>query len=363
MSEGEIDGDELYAVVNKYASFGDHHTGTDADHNTTKWLTGLLADMGARVRLQPYEFDRWAGSSSLTLSNGTSVPHEPVFYSMTGTISTTSLDVVHVDRQVAGGSTGLDIYTEGTSSGEAFVFALNGPDEEPVQCNRVPEIRDQTPAVIIPGNWAERVGAGAELNLTADLRHAQSANVIATIGPTRGPAVIVTTPLSGWTPAAGERGTGLATALAMVADLATDHQVTFVSCTAHELDHVGLRKWLADNPVDDQRVIHLGASVAAVDDKRELAPGRMVLTTATADKRSDIQTIIGDANWSMIDRKVWAGEGATFRAAGASVLSFLGTFSHFHTCCDVPEVATSPAALLTATTTAIRAARRFLESI
>ena len=33
----------LHPIIEKSASFGNHHTGTDADRATTRWLVELLA--------------------------------------------------------------------------------------------------------------------------------------------------------------------------------------------------------------------------------------------------------------------------------------------------------------------------------
>lgn len=352
---------DLYDLVSSYSAFGNHHTGTDVDHQTTDWLSGVLRDMGATVRHEPYEFTRWIGATTMTLTDGTPVPHVPVFYSAAGSVSTTSLDVIEVDRSVASGATGLEVFLDGVTDDEAMVFALNGPDDLPVQCNRVPELRDGPPAVIIAGNWAQRVREGARLTFDAHTAPAQSANLHARMGQPSKPEVIVTTPLSGWTAAAGERGTGLAVALAMIEDLAADHDVVLVAATCHELDHYGLNNWLANRTIDEKRAIHLGSSVGATNSGGALAR-RLALTTATGDKRHAIGELVTAANWQLSDTRIWLGEGGNWRAAGAEVLSFLGSTALFHTTGDTPTAATNPAALGLASRTAIAAARRFLQA-
>ena len=40
----------LYGIVEQYAAFGNHHTGTEADRATTDWLVDLLQDMGGETK-------------------------------------------------------------------------------------------------------------------------------------------------------------------------------------------------------------------------------------------------------------------------------------------------------------------------
>lgn len=355
------DGEDLYRVVETYSSFGAHRTGTVAETDTAEWVGELLNTLGGTVEHSTFTVDLWTADTALTLADGTAVPHDAVFYSDVGSTTTRSVEVIDVDRSAASGVSGLDPYLDGASPGDALVFALNGPDDDIVQCNRAPVARSGPPAVIIPGNWSERLTEGAELRFDASLAPGVGRNLTATMGAASARPIVITTPLSGWTTCAGERGTGLAVALAMAAELAKDHHVTFVACGGHELGHIGLARWLDANDVRDRPTIHLGASVGAVDRTGELDPARQVLTTVTGDVRFDIDKMVRAGGWTLIDRQVWMGEGASWRAAGAEVLSFLGSSTYFHCLGDVPAAATSPDALRIAHNVALAAARRFLE--
>ncbi|WP_420626742.1 hypothetical protein [Candidatus Poriferisodalis sp.] len=75
------------------------------------------------------------------------------------------------------------------------------------------------PGVIVPGNWFDRVcKAQLRLRFDASIEPSTSANVLATFGSADSPTIAITTPLTGWTPAAGERGTGLVAARRFLAD-------------------------------------------------------------------------------------------------------------------------------------------------
>ncbi len=354
--------DELYDVVAAYSGFGNHHTGTAVDRRTTAWLSDLLVGLGAGVHEERFAFDRYICHAELR-AGGQVVPSLPIFYSAVGEWQTQDCVVVDVDEAVVGNPLALDTYLNTNGEAAALILAIGGPDDLPVQCNRVPVVTGDRPAVVIPRNWAARVGLSAELTFSGTLEPGHSANVVAMFGPAGAPAVNITTPLTGWTPAAGERGTGLAVALAMAADLSTDHRVTFSACSGHEIDHIGLRHHLASRTVTDEPVIHLGASVGSIDQgsngPAELGDRRVALTTVTGELRDEIGRLVPAANWRLIDVSPWPGEGGTWFAAGASVLSFLGGSSLFHTEADTLD-ATTPEAMALAAEVAIDAARLFL---
>ena len=359
--------DELYEIVATYAGFGNHHTGTTVDAETTAWLKDFLRSLGASVQEDRFEFDRFICTVELRVA-GQVVPALPVFYSAEGDWRTENLSVVDVDVAAAGNPRGLDPYLDADPGATALVMALDGPDDLVVQCNRVPAMPETPgrPAVVIPGNWAGLIdGAEAELTFTATVEPGRSANVIGSLGLTDAPAINITTPLTGWTPAGGERGTGLAVALAMAADLAADHHVTLSACSGHEIDHIGLRHYLDSRDVVGQPVVHLGASVAAIEPESKgpagLGDRRMVLTTANGELRDEIGRRVLAANWRLRAADTWPGEGGTWCEAGASVLSFLGGSSLFHTTADT-AAATTPQAVALAADVAIDVARLFLES-
>lgn len=361
--------DDLWQIVVDYASFGNHHTGTPADVATTAWLVKLLDDLGAsQIQTEPYDFDRYVVDAALIVGDEV-VPTVPVFYSAVGSWSTTNLACIDASTLSVGSATGLDGVASQAPSAEALVLAIDGPANQPIWCNRVPGASFGRPAVVIPGGHFDRVAEhiaaeSAELSFTASTEASSSANVLATFGSSASPRVSITTPLTGWTPAAGERGTGLAAALALAVDLSTDYFVEFSACSGHELDHIGLRAHLAKREVAGETAIHLGASVGAIDTTgdgpEQLAATRLCLT-ADRSMQEALATTVAKANFAMTDPKPpWPGEGGTWHEAGATVLSFLGGFGHFHAESDTPENATTPAAMHRAASVVVEATRIFL---
>jgi len=364
----------LIDVVAAYSDFGNHHTASEADESTAQWLARLLEGLGAVVERRPFTFDRFHVSTELRTTvdseggRGTAgdlVPSVPLFYSAVGSFETSDFEVVALDRRVVGSPRRVEHELVAAPGQGAVVFATDGPPDLPVQCNRAPVVSGVRPAVVIADNWADRVQAGAKLRFDASVAPATGANLVATVGPADAPKVTIATPLSGWTPCAGERGTGLAVALALTADLAQDHHVSFVAASGHELDHIGLQDHLSQIDANGDTVIHLGASVGSVQWSPEgtatLDRRRMVLTTASSAKlRTQIGSLVAEANWTLTDLDPWPGEGGNWRRAGASVLSFLGSSELFHTMGDVTARATTPEAMVLACDTAIAVTRVFL---
>ncbi len=357
-------GDELYALVETYAEFGLHHTGTEPDWATARWLVERLTELGAEAGIETFTLDRYVVEAELRSGAGEVIPSVPVFYSHVGSVETDEVTAVLIDDRVEGAARALDAHLDRLAADGvvAAALALTGPTPYPIQCNRVAAVRAGPPAMIVAADRLPDIPA-ASLRFTATTEPADAPNVVAELGSPGAPPVTVTTPLSGWTPAAGERGTGLAASLALVADLATDHRVRLVACSGHELDHLGLQRHLANESVAGATAIHLGASVGAVewiDGEAVLDHRRLVFAMADDATRAEIGRRAADANWTLRDPDPWPGEGGTWRQAGARVLSFVGGSDLFHTIGDVPEVATSPAALATATEVAIDVSRRFL---
>lgn len=360
-----FDGPGLYRLVEQYAAFGAHHTASRADRETLDWVASLLEELGATTSRYTHPIQRWVGSAQVTLSDGTAVPCEPLFYSAVGSAEVENVEVFGVETPLAAGAAALHDWLT-TLPAEGALVAVPGPDDLVVQCNRVPQLPDRpVPAAVIPHNWADRARAGASLRFTGDVSDDTSDILLGRLG-SGGSDVTVTTPLSGWFPCAGERGTGLAVAIAIAADLAVDHRVTFVGCSSHELDHVGLFRYLDDHDVTGQRVIHLGASVGAVefDERGDAALGssRMVLTTDHSPARAEIAAAAANGNWRLADPTPWPGEGRAWRQGGANVLSFVGSFPLFHTAADLPAAATSPLAMRQAYEAASTAVEAFLAS-
>jgi hypothetical protein len=181
--------------------------------------------------------------------------------------------------------------------------------------------------------------------------------------------VIVATPQSGWFTCAAERGSGIAVALELAADLARTHPVLVVGASGHELNGIGISTYLQDAfDLQPRAVICVGSSIAAgatdpASSQFELA------STRTVDSNPPISSVPGLAKalqaGSFAPTTPFPGDSAQwYQRLGNSVplLGFSGDFPQFHTPDDRPGLTTSPALLDTAYQSVHAAARALISA-
>lgn len=127
-------------------------------------------------------------------------------------------------------------------------------------------------------------------------------NLVARIDRGKGRWLIVSTPRSGWTVCAGERGPGIATwlALARWAPAALpDHDLLFLCNSGHEYENLGAEHAIAANAPSPEATalwLHLGANVAARD-WHDLGGGRLSPLPSADPQRFLLtsEALVGDA--------------------------------------------------------------------
>lgn len=344
-SHGATPGARCARLVEEYAALGDHRTGTEVDTLTRGWLAVELAARGGRVRELPYELDRFIGSSRATI-DGVEVDSMPVWYSAVGD----HRDVVAVEAlDMLGGvvATDLDARIDVARERGAEVVALS-TGSQLVAHNR-PPVTPTGPAAVLVGG--ERVGATADVEMTARVEPATSATVLAHFDRPGEHPIVLSTPLTGWFRCAGERGTGIAVLLELAPRIAADHPVLVVGTTGHELGHLGLRDLLRRERPEPRAVVHLGASVAVgvppPSGDLELAPTRVALVESDPATTDAIARALEAAALPIVTEG-WAGiEGGDWKALGAPTLSVTGAGPGFHTVADVAAAVTAPELLET----------------
>ncbi len=157
----------------------------------------------------------------------------------------------------------------------AVVLITDGPTGETIWLN-APYDQPMVPVPLatlgpVPGRellqFAEQ-GGTARITIDGTAETRRSPNLVA-IRPGKGPAVVVSTPRTGWTPAVAERGPGLAAFLLLARWAVTalpGRTLLFLNTTAHEYDNEGGRQFfesrLAPSPADVALWAHLGAGFA-----------------------------------------------------------------------------------------------------
>ncbi|MDW3218688.1 MAG: hypothetical protein R8F63_08740 [Acidimicrobiales bacterium] len=340
---------DLFGLVEEYADFGEHRTGTASQARTADWLADQLGSRGGAVRLEPLAFERYTADWSVTI-DGDEVEALPLFYEAVG--SAASDDPVRwpaFDPPGAGplGTTGA---LEDAQPGVLAVAATRNLLGLLAVSNRTPVLGSGQPVLQVAGHHGEALAGGATVRARLDARiePATCPNVIAEFGDVAGAQrlVIVTTPISGWFRCAGERGTGIAVALEVAERLAAETPVLFLGATGHELGGLGGVAFQRAHAGRVHTLLHVGANVGcdwpATDTlaapNHAFMRARVISTTRrTRDVAAPFERLGSGIDEPGRDRSKWFGEAAEWLDA-PQLLSFLGQNPWFHAPQDTPDV-------------------------
>lgn len=165
----------------------------------------------------------------------------------------------------AAGARAVVVITHGPTG---KVIALNADGRKPMFAGPV--------ALLAPGDAgpflaAAITGAPATLTVTGENGRRPASNFIGRLDRGKSRWLAVSTPRSGWTVCAGERGGGIAAWLWMArwaSKAVTTHNLAFICNTGHEYENLGAAEALkatAPRPADTHFWLHLGANVASQD--------------------------------------------------------------------------------------------------
>lgn len=334
----------LYDIVRAYADLGDHRTGTAVDGATRRWFATELAARGAKVAEVTFEFSRYDVSWSLT-SDGAEVDSFPLFYEGLGAITT---DKPWLGELPIGGADLLADLTialaEAKASRRKGVVLVTGGDHL-VALDRAPALTYGLPTLCVSAPTFATLQRASSVHFEFDARLADghSGTILGLMGEASDRPVIISTPLSGWFGCAGERGTGIAIAMELATRLAQRRHVAVVGTSGHELDHLGVRRWLAAWPVQPLAVIDIGAGVAACGLDRRLSAHRRALTNHDS---PGLRAALEPAGLPLVvNPPEWTGEASQWSTLGVPMLCVGGTFPWIRTPADLPDVSTAPALL------------------
>ncbi|MEE2920487.1 MAG: hypothetical protein VYC38_01885 [Pseudomonadota bacterium] len=161
------------------------------------------------------------------------------------------------------------------ANAKAILLVTNGPTGDPLLLNahagtpaaRVP-LCVLGPSVAAPVFDAAARGERARLLIRGDSGHRPARNVFGWRDGT-GPALVVSTPRSGWFTCIGERGPGIVSFLRLAETLprrAGGRPVLMVATSGHEYENLGAAEFLGAEAPDPRNValwLHLGAGFAA----------------------------------------------------------------------------------------------------
>ena len=298
--------ERLFADVKTYAEAGSKQSGGIGDRWIADWTARRLSDAGFAVERQSFDAPWFeAATSELRLGDRKiplvaqplAVPTGPggidaplrladVSDNLDGAIAVVRLPYRRwsslLDRAVCDpltdaltrGAAAVILVTTGPT-GEALL--LNAPADAPLSDRPLALL---APRLASPVIEAARRGLSATLVLDGKGGLRAAENVVARRVRDGRRWVVVSTPRSGWTDCAGERGPGLAIWLALAEWMPhafADHSLLFVCNSGHEYENLGashIVEKVGPPPAETDLWLHLGANVATRDYQE--MPGRLL---------------------------------------------------------------------------------------
>lgn len=298
--------EQLFADLKTYAEAGNKQSGGAGDRATADWTARRLAAAGFTVERQTFDVP-WFETSHcelalsdlkialvaqpLAVQTGAAGIEAPLRLAETAERLDGAIAVVRlphrrwsslVDRAVSEpladalsrGASAVILMTTGPS-GEALL--LNTPADRPISDKPLALLAPRLAAPVIE---AARHGRPARLTLLGSGGARKAENVIGRCHRPGRPWLAVSTPRSGWTDCAGERGPGIAIWLALAEWMPRafpQHSLLFVCNSGHEYENLGashIVEKVGPPPGDTAFWLHLGAN-AATRDYQE-TPGRLL---------------------------------------------------------------------------------------
>ena len=284
--------------LQRYHDFGPKLSGGPGDSACGEWMEQRLTSLGYRPRRQPFSIPYFDVSASTIAVEGQTIPVRPQApwratapagvearlvawpgdpAAVRGAIAVMVLPYRRwsafrapeveppVRAALAAGAAGVVLVTTGPT-GEAL--ALNVTPQSPPVSAPVVLLGPKAAAPVLKALGA---GGRARLTVTGTGGERPAFNVAARLDRGADRWLVVSTPRSGWTRCAAERGGGVAVwlGLAAWARTAAPHlNVLMTSASGHEFEYAGAKLFLeheAPPPKQTAYWLHLGANVAGRD--------------------------------------------------------------------------------------------------
>lgn len=277
----------------RYASFGSHRFGSPGDRATADWIAGELQAAGFAVDFQPVILGRQYFVDRATAEvDGTTVEATPFWWPPEDKASFRLTAPIARDGDVAGKILWVELpYDRGAYLGPAhraaiaqaaargpaaILLMIGNPGDDRFAYNVTQE--DQPwpmPVMVVAGKdkstFERAIAKGAPVTFDVTGRYKRNVggrNVVARLGAGKGPAIVVSTPMTGWYACVCERGPGIANFLALARTVAAEKlpgDFVFIATAGHEIGHGGMELFLkqgAPPPKDTLVWVHFGSSNA-----------------------------------------------------------------------------------------------------
>lgn len=374
-AEDFLGGAKLYADVARYASFGAHRFGSPGDRATTDWIAAELQAAGFSVEFQPVVLGRQYYVDRATAeADGTVVEATPFWWPPEDKSSFHLAAPIAREGDVAGKILWVELpYDRGAYLGPAhraaiaqaaargpaaILLVIGNPGDDRFAYNVTQEDAPwPMPVMVVAGKdkaaFERAMASGAPVTLDVAGRYQRNVagrNVVARLGSGKGPAIVVSTPMTGWYACVCERGPGIANFLALARTVAAEKlpgDFVFVATAGHEIGHGGMELFLkqgAPPPQDTLAWVHFGSSNACYawsagpqgftrEDKADVALRSIVLSPSAAPLVGETFAAIEATRF--VAEKQAVGELRDVHAAGyRNFFGMAGLHRFFHTPAD-----------------------------
>jgi hypothetical protein len=376
-AQADASGKRLYADVERYASFGLHRFGSDADRRTTEWIAQELERAGLETRFQSFSLGKQYFLSSASMQVGDStVPVLPLWWPPQDqpafTLKAPAKKIAWIRMPFDSGAYLADaqrtaIRAAASRSPLAIVAVIDAPSEEEYAYNVAQSDAPwPVPVVVVGSQHSALIEAAQQPEQTVEIivagRHESDVagrNVIGRLNRGAPSTIVVSTPTTGWFTCACERGAGIAVFLALArAAAASTAKVNyvFVATAGHEIGHGGMEAFMqADPPKPSQTRawIHLGSSLACYEWRKQgsqwvatgtLESRRFLLYSAQAADTADAAFAGIELKRVPVAEQAPPGELRDVHAAGyPTYLGMAGSHRFFHSPGDTPRTTGSEA--------------------
>lgn len=371
-AENFLSGANLYRDVARYAAFGLHRFGSPGDRATTDWIAGELRAAGFSVEFQPVVLGKQYVVEHATAEvDSTTVEATPFWWPPQASFRLTAPLVR--DGDAAGKILWLELpFDRGAYLGPAhraaiaqaaarrpaaILLTIGNPAEDRFAYNVTQEDEPWPVPVIVVAGKARGVferavvsGAAVTFDVGGHVEtNVAGRNVVARFGEGSGPAIVVSTPLTGWYACVCERGPGVANFLALARIVAAEKwrgNFIFVATVGHEIGHGGMELFLkrgAPPPSDTLAWVHFGSSNACYaftetaqgSARTDRADGERALVLSPSAVSLAGEALAGIDARRMVAEKQAVGELRDVHAAGyKNFLGLAGRHRSFHTPAD-----------------------------
>ena len=379
MASDFLSGESLYRDVITYSQLGEHRTATEGEEITTAWITEQLRLAGLQTSFQTFPVRQFFVRETSLIAGDKVVTCFPWWYpcgtgqrpikaSLTpfeagsnrhrGSIVLAKSPPNHQSFATSRSDAGQIIADLAKTGALAVVVVIKTPSGELAAIN-TPEQVDpwQIPVVLVGSEDEAMLTAAAdqnrEVSLLVDGRDEPQAKTSNVFGRHNrdGNTIVVSTPRSGWFHCGGERGPGVALALALarwVGRRQPSVSYWFDFNSGHEFNNLGTRKFLGEMAPPPGQVrcwLHLGANIATWDWtesatglQRQAEPGKYIIRCGS----KDILSLVAEAFAGMPGVKPDLGPGVgelipVLETGYQGFGVYGGRYRFFHTPTDGPQ--------------------------